>query len=145
MRRPVRDPRAGHLLRRYDERFHAPDLPVPVESIAEDHMGVAVAESEDLPGRGMLLPAEREIWLNATESLARCRFTLPHEVGYWVCQCLEGRSALPCCRGDRSVRGLPAHCAAASPPSFPPQTVIGKARGNPRRSDGRLASHLTKP
>jgi hypothetical protein len=97
----VRDPRAAELLRRYHERFGGSlQPPVPVEAIAEDYLGLSVAESESLKVSGMLLPAEREVWLNATESPERRRFTLAHEVGHWVCQVLEGRSAPVMCRAD---------------------------------------------
>jgi Zn-dependent peptidase ImmA (M78 family) len=48
----------------------------------------------------MLLPAEREVWLNAGEPAPRRRFTLAHEVGHWVCQVLEGRGAPVMCRAD---------------------------------------------
>ena len=51
-------------------------MPVPVESIAEDLLGLAVGARDDLEVSGMLLPAERQIWLNAAESPARQRFTL---------------------------------------------------------------------
>jgi len=98
---PVRDPRAAALLRRYHERFGGSlQPPVPVEAIAEDLLGLNVGESESLEVSGMLLPAEREVWLNATESPERRRFTLAHEVGHWVCQVLEGRGALVMCRAD---------------------------------------------
>jgi hypothetical protein len=98
---PVRDPRAAAVLRRYHERFGGSlDPPVPVEAIAEDLLGLSVAESESLEVSGMLLPAEREVWLNATESPERRRFTLAHEVGHWVCQVLEGRGAPIMCRAD---------------------------------------------
>ena len=46
----------------------------------------------------MLLPAERTIVLNAAESprkdppLRRHRFTIAHEIGHWVCHCLDGRA-----------------------------------------------------
>ena len=71
---------------------------MPVESIAQDLLGRAVGEREDLEGSGMLVPAERQIWLNAAESPARQRFTLAHELGHWVCQHLEGRSVPVFCR-----------------------------------------------
>jgi len=96
---PVRDPRAAALLRRYHERFGGSlQPPVPVEAIAEDLLGLNVGESESLEVSGMLLPAEREVWLNATESPERRRFTLAHEVGHWVCQVLEGRIVPIYCR-----------------------------------------------
>ena len=89
------------MLKRYHECFPAtPELPVPVESIAEDLLGLAVNESENLEVSGMLLPAERKIWLNASEPETRRRFTLAHELGHWVCQCLEGRTAPVYCRSD---------------------------------------------
>ncbi|MGH3005447.1 MAG: ImmA/IrrE family metallo-endopeptidase [Gaiellaceae bacterium] len=98
---PVRDPRAGELLTRYHERFSGSlELPVPVEAIAEDLLGLSVGESESLEVSGMLLAAERQVWLNATEVAPRRRFTLAHEVGHWVCQCLEGRTAPVDCRAD---------------------------------------------
>jgi Zn-dependent peptidase ImmA (M78 family) len=88
-------------LRRYHERFGGSlQPPVPVEAIAEDYLGLSVAESESLKVSGMLLPAGREVWLNATESPERRRFTLAHEVGHWVCQVLEGQGAPVMCRAD---------------------------------------------
>jgi hypothetical protein len=98
---PVTDPRAGALLRRYTELFGGPDLPVPVESIAEDLLGLSVEERE-LEVSGMLLPAERRILVNAEESKQRQRFTIAHELGHWVCQCLEGTTAPVFCR-DKDV------------------------------------------
>jgi Zn-dependent peptidase ImmA (M78 family) len=73
---------------------------VPVQAIAEDYLGLNVAESESLKVSGILLPSEREVWLNATESPERRRFTLAHEVGHWVCQVLEGRGSPVMCRAD---------------------------------------------
>lgn len=103
---PVRDPRAGEILTRYHERFAGSrELPVPVEAIAEDLLGLSVGESESLEVSGMLLPAERQVWLNATEVAPRRRFTLAHELGHWVCQCLEGRTAPVYCRSDEVGAG----------------------------------------
>lgn len=76
---------------------------MPVESIAEDLLGLSINEPEELAVSGMLLPAERQIWVNAREaqeSPGRRRFTLAHEVGHWVCQCLEGRTAPVYCRAE---------------------------------------------
>jgi Zn-dependent peptidase ImmA (M78 family) len=101
----VRDPRAAGLVRRYHERFEgSPELPVPVEAIAEDLLGLKVGELEELEVSGMLLPDERQVWLNAREareSPGRRRFTLAHEVGHWVCQVLEGRVAPVYCRAEQ--------------------------------------------
>jgi hypothetical protein len=100
---PVTDPRADALRRRYHELFGGEKLPVPVEWIAEDLLGLSINEDEELPVSGMLLPAERQIWSNAVEaqeSPGRRRFTLAHEVGHWICQCLEGRAAPMYCRSE---------------------------------------------
>jgi len=94
------DPRAHDLRARYHEHFDAPELPVPVESIAEDLLGLHV-EVEELDGvSGLLFPAERRIVLNAAESKPRRRFTLAHELGHWVCQCLEGTTKPVYCRAE---------------------------------------------
>jgi Zn-dependent peptidase ImmA (M78 family) len=95
---PVRDERADALRARYHAAFGDVELPVPVEPIAEDLLGLQVGESEDLAVSGMLLPSERQIWLNATEGAPRRRFTLAHELGHWVCQHLDGKSASVYCR-----------------------------------------------
>lgn len=98
---PVTDPRAGVLLQRYFDRFGGPELPVPVESIAEDLLGLRVGESEELDCSGLLVPAQRRIWVNAAEarqSPGRRRFTIAHELGHWVCQALEGRWQPVFCR-----------------------------------------------
>ena len=74
-------------------------LPVPIEDIADTHVGLLVRDVEDLgtaPGApelghgqalsGLLLPAVGEIWVNAEEGRqwpARRRFTIAHELGHW--------------------------------------------------------------
>jgi uncharacterized protein DUF955 len=88
-RRPG-DRRAVALLRLYRRRFRDASLPVPVDAIAEDLLGLRVAEAEDLACSGMLVPSRREIWLNAREtrqSPGRRRFTVAHEIGHWICHC----------------------------------------------------------
>lgn len=100
-RRPS-DPRADDLRRRYCDTFGVPDtIPVPVESIAVDLLGIWVEEVEDLPVSGALIPSERVVLLNRDEPRERRRFTLAHEIGHWICQCDEGRSPSPVvmCRG----------------------------------------------
>jgi Zn-dependent peptidase ImmA (M78 family) len=98
MASPVSDERADALRARYHAAFADPDLPVPVEAIAEDLLGLRVGEREDLAVSGMLLPRERQIWLNAGDVAPRRRFTLAHELGHWVCQHLEGKTAPVYCR-----------------------------------------------
>src|SRR5687767_7859338 len=106
MRVPVattyEDPRAHEVRERYLALFGGEGLPVPVEDIAEDLLGLHIEESWDIDCSGMLLPAERRIVLNANERvggrndppLRRFRFTIAHEIGHWVCHCLEGRAPL---------------------------------------------------
>ena len=96
------DPRADNLRRRFHDAFGATDeIPVPVEDIAVDLLGLWVEEVDDLPVSGALIPSERVVLLNRDEPLERRRFTLAHEIGHWVCQCDEGRAPLPVimCRG----------------------------------------------
>ena len=68
-------------------------LPIPVERIAEDLLGLEVRESDALgEASGLLVPRERRVWLAGDEPAPRKRFTLAHEIGHWVCQCREGRA-----------------------------------------------------
>ncbi len=100
---PVTDPRAGVLRQRYHQLFDDPELPVPVEAIAEDLLGLIVEEDEDLHVSGMLLPAERRIIVNgreARESPGRRRFTIAHELGHWICQCENGNAKPVYCRAE---------------------------------------------
>ncbi len=96
---PVTDARAHALRVRYRALFSGAELPVPVESIAEDLLGLYVEEG-DVDCSGLLVPAERRVVVNAAEPAARRRFTLAHEVGHWVCQVLEGHAAPVCCRAE---------------------------------------------
>jgi hypothetical protein len=97
------DPRAHAVRERYLGTFGGEGLPVPVEAIAEDLLGLRIEERWDMECSGMLLPAERRIVLNAAERaigrdtppLRRFRFTIAHAIGHWVCHCLEGRAPDP--------------------------------------------------
>jgi hypothetical protein len=90
------DPRADVLRERYVGSYGGEPVPVNVESIAEDLLGLNIEQSWDLEYSGVLLPVERTIVLNARESprneapLRRFRFTIAHEVGHWICHCLGG-------------------------------------------------------
>ena len=96
---PVTDPRAGVLRQRYHTLFSDPPLPVPVDRIAEDLLGLQVERDATLTDvSGALYPLARRIVVNANEVETRQRFTLAHELGHWVCQCLTGRSAPVFCR-----------------------------------------------
>jgi Zn-dependent peptidase ImmA (M78 family) len=107
---PVTDARAGVIRRRYQQQFGGVELPVPVEAIAEDLCGLAVEEVDGLDVSGMLVPFERRIYTNAAEPPSRRRFTVAHELGHWVCQCLEGKVAPRYCRAE--VVGLEATAKA---------------------------------
>lgn len=95
------DPRAHELRARYLRVFGGEEIPVPVESIAEDLLGLRIELSDELACSGVLLPAERRILLNAAEAehdgepIRRHRFTIAHELGHWVCHALEGRAPDP--------------------------------------------------
>src|SRR6478672_7293236 len=84
------EPRAHLLREQYHAAFGGAELPVPVDAIAEDLLGLAVEVRDDLPVSGMLLPAERRILVRSDESEPRRRFTIAHELGHWICQCQEG-------------------------------------------------------
>jgi len=94
---PVTDPRAHALRDEFHAAFAAEELPVPVESIAEDLLGLHVERSE-IDCSGLLLPAERRVLLRAQEPSVRQRFTLAHELGHWICQVKEGHKAPMYCR-----------------------------------------------
>ena len=97
------EPRAHALRERYLGLYGGEGVPVPVEAIAEDLLGLRIEESWNIDCSGMLLPAERRIVLNANEGaggrnappLRRFRFTIAHEIGHWLCHCLEGRAPTP--------------------------------------------------
>jgi Zn-dependent peptidase ImmA (M78 family) len=79
------------LRARYHELYEADELPVPVEAIAEDLLGLYV-EEVDLDGvSGLLYPAERLIQVNANDAPTRRRFTLAHEsaTGFAKCRRVE--------------------------------------------------------
>jgi hypothetical protein len=90
---------ASELLRNFEARFAVHDVPpVPVERIAESHLGLLIEEIDDirsLPNApadegtlsGMLDAEARTIWLDRAEarrSGGRRRFTIAHECGHWV-------------------------------------------------------------
>lgn len=98
---PVTDVRAGVLRRRYHQRFGGAEVPVPVAAIVEDLCGLSVEEVDALQVSGMLIPPERRIYLNGSESPERRQFTLAHELGHWICQCLDGTAAPIYCRAEQ--------------------------------------------
>ena len=89
------EPRAHALRERYLRTFGGEEIPVSVESIAEDLLGLRIEQSNDLGAlSGMLIPEERLIVLNASEAMhdgapiRRHCYTIAHEVGHWVCHVL---------------------------------------------------------
>lgn len=114
------DPRAPELLRRYLAAFPCAAVPVPVEDIAEDLLGLRVRVDSGMGAlSGALLPAHRLIRVNADEPPDRRRFTVAHEIGHWVVHCAEQRERAPImCRsvetpGARDVREREANVFAA--------------------------------
>jgi hypothetical protein len=99
--RKYEEPRAHALRERYLATFGGAEIPVPVESIAEDLLGLRIERSAEIGCSGMLVPAERRIVLNAAEvprdrpPLRRFRFTIAHELGHWVCHVLGSPAAQP--------------------------------------------------
>src|SRR6187402_122393 len=85
------DPRAHELRERYLATYGGDEIPVPVESIAEDLLGLRIEEDDLGDTSGVLRPADRLIVVNASEALSgdtptrRHRFTIAHELGHWVC------------------------------------------------------------
>ena len=105
MARTYEEPRAHAVRERYLSLFGGPELPVPVEAIAEDLLGLRVEQEWGMEHSGMLLPAERKIVLNAAEAprdeapLRRFRFTIAHELGHWICHVVGAeRPAAMFCR-----------------------------------------------
>jgi IrrE N-terminal-like domain len=97
---PYDEPRAHQLREAYRAAFDEDEFPVPVESIAEDLLGLAVELRDALPVSGILLPSERRIVVHSEEPAPRRRFTIAHELGHWICQCLEGSAEPVYCRAE---------------------------------------------
>jgi uncharacterized protein DUF955 len=100
------DPRAHELRAEYLAAFSGEEIPVPVESIAEDLLGLRIEERDLGECSGMLIPSERLILVNVAEAtngdvpIRRHRFTIAHELGHWICHALEdvGEEAPNFCR-----------------------------------------------
>ncbi len=100
------DPRAHELRAEYLATFPADEIPVPVESIAEDLLGLRIEEPDLGECSGMLVPSERLILVNAAEATSgdtptrRHRFTIAHELGHWICHAQQdvGEGTTTYCR-----------------------------------------------
>lgn len=95
------DPRAHELRDRYLATYGGDEIPVPVEAIAEDLLGLRIEEDDLGECSGMLIPSERLIVVNASEAMSgetptrRHRFTIAHELGHWICHAREAEDAQP--------------------------------------------------
>jgi Zn-dependent peptidase ImmA (M78 family) len=100
------DPRAHDLRGRYFATYGGDEIPVPVESIAEDLLGLRIEEDDLGDCSGMLIPSERLILVNASEAMSgdtptrRHRFTIAHELGHWICHTHGAESAPTYCRSQ---------------------------------------------
>jgi hypothetical protein len=98
------DPRAHDLRERYLATYGGAETPVPVESIAEDLLGLRIEEANLGECSGMLIPSERLILVNASEAMSgdtptrRHRFTIAHELGHWICHARGMEDAPTYCR-----------------------------------------------
>ena len=100
------DPRAHELRERYLAAYGGDEIPAPVESIAEDLLGLRIEEDDLGECSGMLIPSERLILVNASEAMSgdtptrRIRFTIAHELGHWICHAPSAESAPTYCRSQ---------------------------------------------
>ena len=100
------DPRAHDLRAEYLATFGGAEIPVPVESIAEDLLGLRIEEADLGDCSGILIPSERLIRVNASEAMSgdtptrRIRFTIAHELGHWICHAHGAESAPNYCRSQ---------------------------------------------
>ena len=100
------DPRAHDLRAEYLATFGGAEIPVPVESIAEDLLGLRIEEADLGDCSGMLIPSERLIRVNASEAMSgdtptrRIRFTIAHELGHWICHARGLDDAPTYCRSQ---------------------------------------------
>jgi Zn-dependent peptidase ImmA (M78 family) len=135
---PVTDERAHNLRRRYLDLFGGAEFPVPVESIAEDLLGLEVERAE-IDVSGMLFPGERRILVNAGEPETRQRFTIAHELGHWICQCLEGRMEPLYCRAeeigvDPEAKALEREANVFAAELLMPEEAVRDAANDPKIS-----------
>jgi Zn-dependent peptidase ImmA (M78 family) len=76
-----------------------PQIPIPIEQIAEAHLGLAIERGELKEGiSGQLHVAEKKIVVNSHEPLTRQRFTIAHEMGHF-CLHVGSNIASQCPKG----------------------------------------------
>ena len=135
---------AIELLREFEARFDVQDVPpVPVERIAESHLGLLIEEIDDirsLPNAptdqgalsGLLDADALTIWLDRAEahrSRGRRRFTIAHECGHWVLHVV--RSGLLVCHeaevesaADQGLRQREAQANAFAQALLMPELLV---------------------
>ncbi len=135
---------AAQLLREFEARFELRNVPpVPVERIAESHLGLLIEEIDDirsLPNAptdqgalsGLLDAETQTIWLDHAEarrSRGRRRFTIAHECGHWVLHVMG--SGLLICReegvesaADRELRRREAEANAFAQALLMPELLV---------------------
>jgi hypothetical protein len=135
---------AVELLREFEARFDVQDVPpVPVERIAESHLGLLIEEIDDIrslpnaptdqgPLSGLLDAEAQTIWLDRAEarrSRGRRRFTIAHECGHWVLH-VRGSGLLVCreeeveSAGDREIRRREAEANAFAQALLMPELLV---------------------
>ena len=128
------DPRAHELRDRYLATFGGDEIPVPVESIAEDLLGLRIEEADLGDCSGMLIPAERLILVNASEAMSgdtptrRHRFTIAHELGHWICHAKGMQQAPTYCRCAGHRRRTPTARSSARRTSSAPSSSCRRLR-----------------
>ena len=127
------DPRAHALRDEYHAVFGGDELPVPVESIAEDLLALAVVVRDDLDVSGMLLPHERRIYVGPTSrsraAASRSRTSsATGSASAWKARSSRSTAALRRSASTRRRRrssgrrtSSPRTCSCPSRPSAPPR------------------------
>jgi hypothetical protein len=73
---PVTNPLVDALRQQHHPLFGGDELPVSVDAIAEPLLGLSEGEANELEVSSLLLPAQREIWLNERFASAVVRESL---------------------------------------------------------------------
>ena len=84
------------------------------------------------PSRACCCQPERRILVRSDESEPRRRFTIAHELGHWICQCLEGDMQPVYCRAaeigvDAAAKALEREANVFAANLLMPEPVVGAA------------------
>lgn len=116
-----------------------------MDAIAEDLLGLRVAERDDLDYSGMLVPWRREIWLNADEarqSVGRRRFTVAHEIGHWICHCRRSGGDEILCRAADVATEAPADPREREANVFAAELLMPEQEIHAHHRDGMTAAEM---